>query len=81
MLLYVTSVILCVLLWKLMLRLKSSWTSYSAIAKALSNGPLPEEHHWFYGIAHLVSDRSAARFMTLNIHSYKVFMLINLNCT
>ena len=38
-----------------MSNLKSSWSSYSAISKALSKLPLPEQHHWFYGIAHEVS--------------------------
>ena len=38
-----------------MSNLKSSWSSYSAISKALSKLPLPEQHHWFYGIAHVVS--------------------------
>ena len=29
---------------------------YRAIAKALSTFPLLEEHHWFYGISHAVSN-------------------------
>ena len=52
---YIISVALCVCLWKVITGLGRTLQCYRLIYQALSKFPLPLDHHWFFGIAHLVS--------------------------
>ena len=56
---YILSVALCVCLWKVGKILQC----YRLIHKALSEFPLPVDHHWFFGVAHLVSETWRLRRM------------------
>lgn len=53
---YITTVVLCVCLWKVLTALGKALTFYTAIYKCLSHFPLPIGNHWFFGIAHLARD-------------------------
>ena len=54
MILYAVTAVLCIFLWKMSGWFLSYVHTRRAISKSLSHFPLPEEHHWFFGIAHLV---------------------------
>ena len=53
---YILTVLLCVCIWKLGTKLLALILWYREICRCLSHFPLPVDHHWFYGIAHVVKD-------------------------
>ena len=57
--LYIFTIALCVCLWKLATGLWSLLKWYREIYKCLSHFPLPEDHHWLFGVAHVIKDGNA----------------------
>ena len=53
---YVSTVVLCICLWKLIARLATSLKTYREIFKCLSHFPVPVDNHSFFGIAHIAKD-------------------------
>lgn len=53
---YIFTILLSVCFWKLGSRLLTAINWYREICKCLSHFPLPVDHHWFYGVAHIVKD-------------------------
>ena len=47
---YITTLVLCICLWKVVAKLQK----YREICKCFSHFPVPLDHHWFFGIAHIV---------------------------
>ena len=53
---YIFTVLLSVCVWKLVSWLYSYLRWYKDICKCLSHFPLAVDHHWFYGVVHLMKD-------------------------
>ena len=49
---YLTTLAVCICLWKIVVKLRK----YAAICKSFSKFPVPLDHHWFFGIARVVID-------------------------
>ena len=58
---YILTVLLSVCIWKLGSRLLTYLSWYREICKCLSHFPLPVDHHWFYGVVHVVKDGNTYR--------------------
>ena len=54
--LYILTVLLSVCVWKLVSWLFSYLRWYKDVCECLSHFPLTVDHHWFYGVVHLIKD-------------------------